>query len=260
MKELMDKAREEHWSETFSGRRTHLRLSGLTHLSSNIEPIDEAFFSTVCSLEQVTSLDCSMVPQSDGGNCDDNEEEEQNERIRLNRRPLYLAPFEDYVDKGFAQGLALSLLVPNIRSLDISNLPLTTIGVAWLTENNSALEVIRWNHSLIWPISNDSVSHLEALKYLKEVYLDESRILLCTDLIDNTLWDTLIDHTHRLERVSVLGTCWCRKGQLTEISQDYLVKFVKNVASLRWFRSDLSTENIERLKKDRPDVMFVSSY
>jgi hypothetical protein len=253
-KALMDKARKEHWSGTFCGNRTHLRLSNLTHLSSDIDPIDEAFIDNISPLQQVTSLDCSMVPPLLPLQC-----ETDNERLRSNRRPWFLAPFEDYVDKGFAQGLTLSLLVPNLRSIDMSYLPLTMIGVAWLTENNPNLEVIRWNGSLIWPISNGSENHLEALKFLKEVYLDEARMIFCADLNEDSLWNSLLHHTHRLERVSLLGTRWYRKGQLAELSQDYLVKFVLGTPSLQWFRSDLTPENVELLKKERPGVIFVAS-
>jgi hypothetical protein len=247
-----------------SGPRTHLRLSNLTYLSSDIEPIDEAFIDTISPLQQVTSLDCSMVPPPPpppSVHCADTDEEglRQNNNNQP-RRSWFLSRYEDYVDKGFAQGLTLSLLVPNLQSIDMSYLPLTMIGVAWLTENNPHLKVIRWNHSLIWPVSNDSEHHLEALKYLKEVYLDEARILFCQDnLNEESLWNSLLDHIHGLERVSLLGTRWYRKGKLAELSQGYLVKFVRGTPSLKWFRSDLSPANVDLLRKERPQVMFVSS-
>jgi hypothetical protein len=263
-KALMDKARTHHWAGSFRGNRTHLRLSNLTYLSSDIEPIDEAFIDTISPLQQVTSLDCSMVPPPPpppSVHCADTDEEglRQNNNNQP-RRSWFLSRYEDYVDKGFAQGLTLSLLVPNLQSIDMSYLPLTMIGVAWLTENNPHLKVIRWNHSLIWPVSNDSEHHLEALKYLKEVYLDEARILFCQDnLNEESLWNSLLDHIHGLERVSLLGTRWYRKGKLAELSQGYLVKFVRGTPSLKWFRSDLSPANVDLLRKERPQVMFVSS-
>ena len=264
-RELMDKARNEHWSDAFCGHRTHLRLSNLTFLSSNIDPIDQAFIDTMSPLKQVTSLDCSMVPPMLPPMS--LLERDEGERLRYNnqrrqrrRRPWVLSPFEDYVDKGFAQGLTLSLLVPHLRSIDISYLPLTMVGVAWLTENNPNLEVIRWNGSMIWPISNDSENHLESLKNLKEVYLDEARIIFCGDLDETAMWNSLLDHAQRLERVSLLGSRWYRNGEVAELSQDYLVKFVQACPSLHWFRSDLSPANVGRLRTERPKVTFVSSY
>ena len=38
-----------------------------------------------------------------------------------------------------------------------------------------------------------------------------------------------------------------------QIPQEALIKFVRNVPSLRWFRSNLSKENIAMLKKERPN-------
>lgn len=261
-KALMDKVRQQHWSDAFCGHRTHLRLSNLTYLSSDIDPIDDAFVDTISPLRQVTSLDCSMVPPPLPQHLVCGEDKDDDERLRRSssRRPWFLAPFEDYVDKGFAQGLTLSLLVPNLRSIDMSYLPLTMVGVAWLTENNPNLEVIRWNHSLVWPISDDSENHLEALKYLKEVYLDEARMIFCADLNADSLWKSLLAHTRQLERVSLLGTLWYQGGELSELSQASLVKFVRGTPSLQWFRSDLTLQNVELLKRERPEVTFVSSW
>ena len=263
VKELMDKARIEQWSNNFCGHRTHLRLSGLTYLSSNIDPIDADFIDTIAPLHNVTSLDCSMMPpallcgHSSPSSPSSNKSKSSNPS-RQNLRPWFFAPFEDYVDKGFAQGLTLSLLAPNVQSIDMSYLPLTMIGVAWLTENNPKLEIIQWNHSLIWPISNDSENHFEALQYLKEVYLDDARMIFCADINDEVLWNTLLNHAHHLQRVSLLGTRWYRKGQLAELSQDYLLKFVRGTPTLRWFRSDLTPGNVQVLEKERPEVVFVS--
>ena len=62
-KDFLDKAKAERWSEAFCGHRTHLRLFNLTHLSSNIDPINDAFVNTLSPLHHVQSLDCSMTPR-----------------------------------------------------------------------------------------------------------------------------------------------------------------------------------------------------
>jgi hypothetical protein len=37
-----------------------------------------------------------------------------------------------------------------------------------------------------------------------------------------------------------------------------LIRFVRNAPNLRWFRSDLTPENVAMLKAERPDVTFVA--
>jgi hypothetical protein len=240
--ELMDKVRERQWSHAFRGHRTHLRLYGLTHLSANMmDSIDDDFVNNACPLKEVTSLDCS-IPQTGI------------------RRP-WLAPYEDYVDKGFAHGLALSLLVPNLRRLDMSYLPLTLAGLAWITENNPLLEVIRWNRSLIWPINSDACEHIKAYQNLKEIYLDDARLLFCEqDMDPEQLWTCFSENNHKLEKISLRGAQWYHHNtyHLTPIPQASLIKFVRCTSSLRWFRSDLTPENIELLKRERPEMTFCS--
>ena len=56
-----------------------------------------------------------------------------------------------------------------------------------------------------------------------------------------------------LERVSIRNTR-CYGNVLISIPQNALIKFVRNVPSLRWFRSDLTQENIDMLQLERPDI------
>lgn len=42
------------------------------------------------------------------------------------------------------------------------------------------------------------------------------------------------------------------------LPQEYLIKFVRLHRNLRWLRSDLSPEKVAMLKRERPDVTFVS--
>lgn len=43
------------------------------------------------------------------------------------------------------------------------------------------------------------------------------------------------------------------------MTQDMLVKMVRNLSRLRWLKSDLSKENVvAMLKGERPEVTFVS--
>jgi hypothetical protein len=237
--ELMEKVRERQWSEAFSGHRTHLRLSGLTHLSSKIDSLDSEFINNASPLKEVTSLDCSIQESCPS-------------------RP-WLSRFEDYVDSGLAHGLTLSLLVPHLRQIDMSYLPLTLLGVAWILENNPNLEVLRWNHAVIWPINVDTCEYLRTCANLKEVYLDGARMLFCDDVNqDQYLWTAFSEYSKKLEKVSLRGTRRCHKGKLSTVPQESLMKFVRCTPSLQWFRSDLSPANVAILKKERPEIAFCS--
>jgi hypothetical protein len=237
--ELIDVVREQQWPKAFSKNRTHLRLSGLMHLSSYIEPINDNFIrEKVAPLQHVTSLDCSS-PET-------------------GRRRPWLSPYGDYIDKGFAHGLAISLLVPNLKQIDMSYLPLTLLGIDWLLQNNQNLETIRWNRSVIWPINGDACDHIKSCANIKEIYLEEARILFCDDDWDQEeLWTCLAENCQDLKKVSVRGAKYHYKATGTApIPQESLIRLVRCSPSLRWFCSDLSEDNIAILQKERPTVTF----
>lgn len=262
--ELMDMIREQGWSKDFRGHRTHLRLSGLNHLSSDIESIDEQFIKGCTPLRHVRSLDCSIPPSA------------------AQQQGRWLSRYEDYIDKGFSIGLTLSLLVPNIRELDISYMPLTSLGVAWIAENNPKLEIIRWNRSLIWPINHHAFDILKACQNLKEIHIDEARLLFCQsgrrrrllqreeegqpppqvdaepeDGLDfDALWTSLAENALNLTRVSCRGARWYSNAKFSPISQESLIQFVRSAPNLRWFRSDLFKENLAILREERPEIVF----
>lgn len=277
---LMDKIRESGWSKDFRGHRTHLHLSGLNHLSSDIESIDEQFIKGCTPLRHVKTLDCSISP------------------ISADQNGTWLSRYEDYIDKGFSIGLTLSLLVPNLREIDMSYMPLTSLGVAWIAENNPKLEVIRWNRSLIWPINHHAFDILKACQNLKEIHIDDARLLFCQsrrrrrstppppeqqlpqdggppqdeeqgpprrrdgaqsgeDGLDfDALWSSLAENAHNLTSVSCRRARWYSNSKFSPISQESLMKFVRSAPNLRWFRSDLLQENVSILRTERPNVVF----
>eukprot|EP00980_Cylindrotheca_fusiformis_P014502 scaffold3875_cov123-Cylindrotheca_fusiformis.AAC.22 len=235
--ELISKVSEENWADVFSGRRTHLRLEKLPHLSPGIDAIDEDFVHKIVPLKGVESLDCSVLEGS--------------------RNSTWLLEYAEYVDKGLAQGLVLSLLFPNIREINMDCLPLTTLGVALIAETNPALEVVRWQRSIVWPISNEAETYMKAFRNVKELYLDQSKMVLCSNLDPERLWSFLAAHNHRLTKVSLRGTrSYTRNGRFDSLSQETLMKFVRFSGALKWFRSDLTMENIAILKQERPDITF----
>lgn len=313
--ELMLKVRKQKWHKTFRGNRTHLNLMGLNCLSSDIESIDEEFINKCYPLKHVTSLDCSI-----------HSNEEEKEELSSSSSS-WLFRYEDYINKGFAHGLALSLLVPNLTKIDMSYLPLTSLGVAWIAENNPKLERIHWNRSLIWPINHHTYDILRACRNLKELHIDDARLLFGPSRsrrrrarhrqrrlrqqqeeeedqdqddngndngnndadginhinngnddnnnnnidIDNivedefdaeALWSSLIENIQSLVRVSCRRARWYNEKSKftfigeTEEGQESLKRFVRSAPNLRWFRSDLTNENIKILKKERKNIVF----
>ncbi|OEU18131.1 hypothetical protein FRACYDRAFT_268865 [Fragilariopsis cylindrus CCMP1102] len=57
-----------------------------------------------------------------------------------------------------------------------------------------------------------------------------------------------------LERVSIRNA----KSSGEVFPQNLLIKFVRNVPTLRWFRSDLTEENMNMLRLERPDIEFLN--
>jgi hypothetical protein len=66
----------------------------------------------------------------------------------------------------------------------------------------------------------------------------------------------------QLERVSLRNATYYgygdRVANAKRIPQRGLIKFVRRATNLRWFRSDLTPENKAMLRRERPDVTFVS--
>ena len=63
-----------------------------------------------------------------------------------------------------------------------------------------------------------------------------------------------------LERVSIRNAKYHKtENTIGSISQTMLIKFIRNApATLKWFRSDLTQENIEMLTKERPGIQLLN--
>jgi hypothetical protein len=78
--------------------------------------------------------------------------------------------------------------------------------------------------------------------------------------------DARIFHRCRLplERVSARSLRYrrdvtrCQRSKSKAVTQRDLIEFVRSTPSLRWFRSDLTPENVAALRRERPEVTFVS--
>ncbi|CAJ1954610.1 unnamed protein product [Cylindrotheca closterium] len=232
--EFIEKVNENKWADKFQGNLTHLRLKHLPHLSAKIEPINEVFIQNMSPMKQVQSLDCSIMESS------------------------RMLEYAENLEKGLAQGLILSLLFPNLQQITLNSLPLTVLGISLIAEGNKSLRVIRWEKSIIWPISDQATSYMRAFQNITELYLDGSRMIFCWDLDVDRLWRFLAESNNSLKKVSLKGTQVFREdGQFSLLTQESMMMFVRATPTLRWFRSHLTQKNITTLKKVRPDIEFV---
>ena len=183
-------------------------------------------------------------------------------------------------------GNAFGSILPNLQFLDLSNARYQS-GYATINEflwNCRRLEKITWNNmdlSSYTFLSNAYNGNLAS--NLTELYMDDATFFVFTsELRDGRLSDfenkepAGIFLFHRctrnskvLERLSIKNAKY--GGDLNiqrdvptgvpvlAIPQAALVKYVRNApTSLRWFRSDLSPENITMLQLERPDIEFTN--
>jgi hypothetical protein len=147
----------------------------------------------------------------------------------------------------------LAVTMPCLREIDLSNVSIGLVAESALHSLASAcpaLEKITWNHHHYIAGMGMQGRALNACRCLKEIYMDDSTSLY------------QYSHLFRrcntfLERVSLKNAKY-EYTEPTQSSPQYsLVEFVRNTPTLRWFRSDLSPENVAILQAERPEVTFV---
>ena len=169
---------------------------------------------------------------------------------------------------------ALSRMLPNLREIDMSNSGMDYDGYASsilniVTTNYPRLEKITWNSIYV-----DGLDLNIDTQHLKEIILDDATFYTYVDLSDGKSMDEMSDLTHHpssflfcrsfsqvVERLSIRNASWedagYRSPPPTCIPQNALIKFIRNAPpSLRWFRSDLTPENIDMLRLERPLIDF----
>lgn len=212
---------------------------------------------TSLSFGSITSLDLSVSVCKRGG------------ETMLNRRTLPRSV-----------SWLLSNLLPNLTELDLSNLHGGPIN-----EGDSISELALFNatncpnlEKVVW---NNRVGgcyflrgkDMKTLNHLKEIHVDN---LLCDwryDKLFAPLLSQFFDENSiiqryfffacnkKLERVSLVGGKYVKVGStnVLDFPQWSLIRFVRNTPRLRWFRSDLTKENIQILSRERPEITFVSA-
>ena len=169
-------------------------------------------------------------------------------------------------DRFFPLLNVLALIIPNLRTLDISNLNVIPDYSDSIAQRWNHLEILKWNNNdEYWFDPNGQ--GLESFTNLKELYVDggrfrffgsENRAMADMKNHPNIFLFYKLCKNNPLERVSIRHLK-VSKALDEKFVQNVLIKFVRNSPStLVWFRSDLTTANIRMLQLERPSIQFVN--
>jgi len=169
--------------------------------------------------------------------------------------------------------IAISYIVPNVLELDFSNMGAACSILNIYSKNCPRLEKITWNRIPVTGYMHLDGSHFRFATHLKAIIMDNSifypgtqqEIMRWSDVKNHPsifLFDELCNNRNSksvLERLSIKNGKYLHRGCLISISQNALIKFVRNAPpTLKWFRSDLTNVKIKMLHKERPDIEFVN--
>jgi hypothetical protein len=171
----------------------------------------------------------------------------------------------DLTDVTHGECLAAEALVPHLP--DLRHMELRGFGSdTWLTRLPFAgvRERVRSLSFYSGVICGEALS---AFRCVTDLSVDRSIIFLDSAVESPTLH--LEDAAHPvylfhacnqpLERVSVKDLTYAWSGRrYMHVPQGALVKFVRRTPTLKWFKSDLTPENVALLRAERPDVTFAS--
>jgi hypothetical protein len=168
-------------------------------------------------------------------------------------------------------------LLPELREINLSNIYRDEHGFRSFSFFDSCcphLEKVTWNNISFMDLDR---LHIGPFQNLKEIIMDDSTFVLCKRTIEEIQEseeeerrnfehgedeEPLYFGIRRtcskvLERLSIRNA---KIGYLnTPIPQNTLIKFVRNSpASLRWFRSDLTQDNMTMLRLERPEIEFLN--
>ncbi len=153
--------------------------------------------------------------------------------------------------------------MPNLRAVDLSHTRASQSALSDFAKKCPLLRKITWNsHCTTAFLSGQD---LQTCKNLKELYMDDS-IFYGVDSHTVTLMSIeegdrcIFRLCHKqLERVSLKNAKFSNDGHREApqvVPQSALLKFARCAPKLRWFRSDLTEENIAILQAQRPEVTF----
>jgi hypothetical protein len=236
-----DAIRNNGWNTVFTGNRTHLKIKGLDRVR-NVYPAgssQQANYHAYLGRPQlpgVTSLDMSIDGDVENGEID-----------YLVYRILFYR-------------------LPNLQSLDVCN-----------DKGRRHFNLLRVINPFRCPFLTRIVANKTTrimidgadVNYISELDVNDSQFLAdASNEVKNPVHENfryMLHWCERLERLSIKNAYW---AYLTEnpqapqeqqpVTQDMLIKMVRNLPKLRWLKSDLSAENVAMLKLERPEITFVS--
>jgi hypothetical protein len=271
--------------ETKFRRYRHIKIDEyLEDIDEEIDTIsinNLEFITNNIHLDWVTSLDMSLSNVVDDDDDDDDDDDVDNYHIeeeKGRRRTFNCIP------------IVITRLLPNLKELNISNIIFDeSIDYSIMFSYSSYLERIIWNHSKKnICLSGVNFRHAAGNNHLRELILDDTYFIIMsttaflseatsdlpqyeTKFIFNECFSNNKQSYHQLERLSIRNAYYyycCHNSHrrcsyddrlLERLPQNALIKFVRNAPpSLRWFRSDLSTENIDMLRKERPEIELLN--
>ena len=234
---------EQQWSLVFSGNRTRLKIIGIESVPRYLFSNDLQRSSTDYILPNVSRLDVSVNSLSDNRSV-----------------------------KNIDNVLEVLHMVPNLKVIDLSHLrvirPTITLNDVFKTCLN--LRGIVWKGSFE-QMPLDGIRFRLTSRPLTELNLDSSilgtSLILAEDIFSTAHCVRQDTPNHymfmrfpHLQRLSIKNCSWAYYGEdfSSVVSQEMIMKMVREHSSLRWLKSDLTKENIARMKRERPDITFVS--
>ena len=165
-------------------------------------------------------------------------------------------------------------MLPNLQDVNLSNNDFPSESLCAFSTKCPNLEKITWHNIDI----NQSAIRINGwdmmhTSNLNEIYMDDSVLMMdaadqrheYSDLENDKHSNIFLFYqcSTKLERVSIRNAKWYNSYRIrdftTVIPQTALIKFVRKAPlSLRWFRSDLTEENMTILRSERPGIELVN--
>ena len=160
----------------------------------------------------------------------------------------------------------LSIILPNLQEVNLSCTNFDYRVIREFSERCPRLEKIMWNNIRYGSDISVNGEDMQLAHNLRLLIVDDSvfgeyNIEKYSNLINHQ--DTFLFHKcyKVLERLSIrkakYGNVFADRQK--QIPQDALIKFVRNAPpSLKWFRSDLTKQNMDILRLERPGIELLS--
>ena len=272
MESLIQLILHESFQRAWQRSRSYMKIVGLEqqyNLGLVSAKADDISFEEMqgltsdISFEGVTSLDLSVLSIDASGD-DDGEANGSGHHATTKRVLPRCLPW------------LLSTILPGLLEVDLSNLHGAPNDGDYISElslfnsiNCPNIQKVTWNNragGCYFLRGKD----MKSLDHLKELYVDN---ILCDWRYDKLFAplitqffqeDSIIQRffffacNKSLERVSLRGGRYINMGssEKKDFPQWALIRFVRRTPTLRYFRSNLTKENIELLSMERPEIEF----